>query len=380
MEPVFICPRCGSDEIRYIGQIKDNLYCRRCIKFVGEEADEQIDKEPVEAVLDINYQLSENQKRISDQVIFNYKKGINTMIHAVTGAGKTEIVFHLIEYALNKGHRVGFAIPRKDVVIELTKRFKNSFKNIQIVAVYGGHHNRIEGDLIILTTHQIFRYSNYFDLLVFDEIDAFPYKNNFVLRSFVKRSVRGNYVLMSATLTEEETKTNDDYQLIHLYSRYHGHPLPIPKIVIRYWYFKHDYIISMIKKYQKQKKPLLIFVPTIAVGESLYKIVHIFTKNGEFVHSKKKERNDLIQGFRDHKYDYLITTSVLERGVTIKHLQVIIYQADHDLFTSQSLVQISGRVGRKHDAPDGDVIFLSSRKTEQITKAIYDIKSANQHL
>jgi competence protein ComFA len=42
-----------------------------------------------------------------------------------------------------------------------------------------------------LTTHQIYRYVAYFDLLVIDEYDAFPFKGDPVLEAFAQRSLKG---------------------------------------------------------------------------------------------------------------------------------------------------------------------------------------------
>ena len=75
-----------------------------------------------------------------------------------------------------------------------------------------------------------------------------------------------------------------------------------------------------------------------------------------------------------------MTTAVLERGVTYKDLQVIVYDADNDLYDSQTLIQISGRVGRKFDAPEGEVIFLVNKETDEIKKTISTIRSKNEHL
>ena len=75
---------------------------------------------------------------------------------------------------------------------------------------------------------------------------------------------------------------------------------------------------------------------------------------------------------------YLITTSILERGVTVKDLQVIVYHADHELYDEGTLIQISGRVGRKIDAYDGEVIFIASRKTKKMENAIRKIENANE--
>ena len=77
---------------------------------------------------------------------------------------------------------------------------------------------------------------------------------------------------------------------------------------------------------------------------------------------------------------YLVTTAVLERGVTIKDVQVIIFYADHAIYDSASLIQIAGRVGRKKDAPEGEVIFLAKENTKHIERAIREIKSANKAL
>lgn len=45
----------------------------------------------------------------------------------VCGAGKTEIIYGVIEYALNLGQRVCLTMPRKELVVELSKELKNNF-------------------------------------------------------------------------------------------------------------------------------------------------------------------------------------------------------------------------------------------------------------
>ena len=43
---------------------------------------------------------------------------------------------------------------------------------------------------------------------------------------------------------------------------------------------------------------------------------------------------------RQQKTDILITTTILERGVTFDAVSVIVYGANHRVFTSSTLVQI----------------------------------------
>ena len=194
----FRCPICGNSNPIYIGMRKGHPYCRKCITFKGQEAEgNYIQSENADYKL--AYNLSNDQLKLSKQLLENYINGYDTLVHAVCGSGKTEIVLETIKYAIESGKKVGFAIPRKDVVRELTTRFKGIFKNNKVESVYGGHTSKIEGDLVCITTHQLFRYRHYFDLLIIDEVDAFPFNDNEVLESFLKNSVKGNMIMMSAT-------------------------------------------------------------------------------------------------------------------------------------------------------------------------------------
>ncbi len=377
----FVCERCGESDPKYIGYRNGKPYCRRCIKFKGESAPVKESKETDNA-LQIQYSLTKEQRRISTRIIKNYIEGTSTLIKAVCGAGKTELVYGVISYALSKGHSVGFAIPRRDVVIELEERIRRAFPKNSVVSVYGGHHEILSADIVILTTHQIYRYEQYFDLLIMDEVDAFPFSGDPMLLHFSEGSVKRVLVMMSATPEYSLIHYFDEpkHEILELNTRYHHHGLPIPKIVTPIVFLKFDYLLKKLDEYRILKKPVLIFVPTIKIGEKLYKQLKERISGGNFVHSKRRGRQTIINDFKHGKYRYLVTTAVLERGVTIKNLQVIIYDADHEVYTQAALVQISGRVGRKYDAPEGEVIFISSYVTDEMEKAQAEIKSRNLFL
>lgn len=374
---MYTCPICHNNQRNYFGLKNGEIYCRKCISFIGEKINNQ--EEVINTpFLNINYQLSEAQKEVSKRVVelINNKK--NVLINAVCGAGKTELVYEVILTCLKKGYQIGFAIPRKDVVIDLYPRIKEAFSNQQVVAVYGGHHSNLKVNIIILTTHQLYRYENYFDLLILDEIDAFPFQNNETLNYFFKKSLKGNYIMMSATARDKiinEIK-KDNGEVLFLDKRYHNHPLPVPKIK-SLLIGKIFYLWYLLFNFRKRKLPVLVFAPTIDECEELYNKCK-FIKNGYFVHSKKEDREQIIMNFKENKYDYLITTSVLERGVTIKNLQVIVFNAEHELYDEKSLIQISGRVGRKIDAYEGEVIFIASYITEEMQKCCKEIIRANE--
>lgn len=377
----FVCPNCGNTDLKYIGYLNGRPYCRKCIVFKGEEAD-NFYKIPAKANYKLDYSLSDDQNRLSKELINNYKKNINTLVHAVCGSGKTEIVLEVIKYAIECGDKVGFAVPRRDVVIELHERFSSIFKRNKVALVYGGHTTELYGDLICLTTHQLYRYQTYFDLLIVDEVDAFPFKGSEVLDAFFNRAIKGKYILLSATPDEDLVNKfrKDGFSIVQLFSRFHGHALPVPKIIKTDFLELYVVLYRTIKKFIKSNKQVFVFTPTIDECEKTYKFLHLFFKSGFYVHSKLTNRNEIISDFKQKKYLFLVTTAVLERGVTVKDLQVIVFKADHTLYDKHALIQISGRVGRKKDAPEGEVIFIVKRLTKEIERTIDDINEANKSL
>ncbi|MBQ4183116.1 MAG: DEAD/DEAH box helicase [Bacilli bacterium] len=377
----FVCPRCGNSDPRFLGHKNGEVYCRKCISFRGEEALEKKGS-PKNVVLSLDYRLSKEQETLSKQIIENYDKGIDTLVYAVCGSGKTEISYGIIARSMARGLRVGFALPRRDVVIELYYRLKSAFPHNNIVAVYGGNTTRLEGDCIILTTHQLYRYPNYFDLLVMDEIDAFPFKGNDVLIAMYKRSLKGHCVMMSATPSEAVVKEfqGEGHAILELRTRFHKHPIPVPKTITVPSIFQLLFVIRRLRVYGKEGKPCLIFVPTVEDAELLFQKLSMFVKGGDYVSSKRRTREAIISKFKKGGYSYLVTTAVLERGVTVKGVQVVVYGADDPIYDSAALIQIAGRVGRKKGAEDGDVFFLAKEESKSMRKAIKEIQFCNTFL
>ena len=132
-----------------------------------------------------------------------------------------------------------------------------------------------------------------------------------------------------------------------------------------------------IKKFiNKHKNGLvLIYFPTI---KEQVKFSKGLKKEHYLINSKIKKRAELLSLFHELDRGIILTTLVLERGITFKNCHVVVYKADHKLFGYENLIQIAGRVGRKKDYPHGDILFLASKKNKNIRKAINKIKKANE--
>ena len=375
------CPRCHNQDLLKVGMKNSQPYCRACIQF---QCDPWVatKREKKAVQIQLGYALTVEQQTIADGLIACYRQQQSVMVDAVTGSGKTEIVFGLIQIALAEGKRIGFVIPRRDVVQEMVPRFQHVFPSLTITSVFGGHHDQLEADLIILTTHQIYRYEQYFDVLIFDEVDAFPYAGNPVLIAMVQRACQGMIVYLSATFEKQQLIEfkKQGGKVFHLFKRYHGHPLPELSIMIRPFFIKWITLVLLLFQFQKQQVPVFIFVPTIAIGKWMLRFVTIFFPTTKLVFSSSVDREKIVHKFK-HKPDFfLITTAILERGITVSHLQAIIFEADHRLFTTSMLIQMAGRVGRKLISPTGKVILLTNHRSPCIQGAQAKIKSANDHM
>nr|GGG67401.1 hypothetical protein GCM10011398_08950 [Virgibacillus oceani] len=334
--------------------------------------------------------------RISQAIIKNEKE---ILVWAVCGAGKTEMLFPGITKALQLGKRICLATPRADVVRELLPRFQQAFSKISIQALYGGSEDRdATAQFIIATTHQLLRFQHAFDVMIIDEIDAFPYHADPSLPFAANRSIisTGTKIYLTATPRQKHRMKIASKKLPHIFVplRFHGYPLPVPVFkmcpALRKDLEKNLPPMAFIRWLKKREHPdrqLLIFVPTIALAEKMKaKLIVLLLKDGflkdDFdlvsVHASDQDREEKVNHFRQKKMSMLITTTILERGVTFPSVDVAVLDAGNRVFDEAALVQIAGRAGRSPKDPTGEVLFFHDGKTEAMVQAVKSIKAMNK--
>ncbi|MFA3773790.1 DEAD/DEAH box helicase [Bacillus safensis] len=399
----FTCCRCGVSHKRYFAHSpcevcqKDCVYCRSCI-MMGKATEcgflyEWTDPQKVEtyrAELTWQGELSKGQKRASEKMIEAIKSKFDLLVWAVCGAGKTEVLFHGIEYALNQGMSVCIATPRTDVVLELEPRLRKAFQGMTIAVLYGGSSQRFQiAPLVIATTHQLMRYKNAFDVVIVDEVDAFPYSMDERLQFAVLKAMRKNggvRIYLSATPSKKMTRevSSGKLEAIKIPSRFHKQPLPVPTFHwIGHWKKKLKKnqlprkVMNWMQRHIANKRRVLLFVPSIATMKKVTKILREHSLNVEGVSADDPDRKQKVQHFRDYVYDVLVTTTILERGVTIPNVQVGVLGSESTIFTESALVQISGRVGRHPDYCTGDVFLFHFGLTRSMKQAKKHIVKMN---
>ncbi|EHJ52593.1 DEAD/DEAH box helicase [Streptococcus macacae] len=389
-----ICNRCGS-QIAAENKLPDgSFYCRECI-ILGRNSSGALyyfEQKPFPEGKVLKWQgsLTDLQKEVSDSLKIGVEQKENLLIHAVTGAGKTEIIYETVASVLDKGGAVALASPRIDVCLELYKRFKNDF-SCSISLLHGESEPYSRSPLVILTTHQLLKFYKAFDLLIIDEVDAFPFVDNPSLYYAVEQSVKadGVNVFLTATSTEQLDKQVKKGKLkkLHLARRFHASPLVVPKTVWLYLALEKLQrgklpfkLLRIIKEQRQSQFPLLIFFPVIKLGELFSRCLknYFLDEKIAFVSSMTENRLEIVEKFRKGQITVLISTTILERGVTFPFVDVFVMMANHYLFTKSSLIQIAGRVGRSAERPTGTLLFFHSGKTKSIRKAISEIRRMNQ--
>ena len=372
------CVRCGNKDPTFFYKGHKGYYCRKCIGFsrlLLKEDIESIDYEIGEKASEysFNYELTSRQAEASNRCLEYIKNG-DVLLHCVCGAGKTEITVASISEYLARGLKVCYAIARKEVVIELAERFRKIFTSARVVAVYGGHHDIITGDLIICTTHQLYRYYKTFDLLVLDEVDAYPLKGNEVLMNIAINSVVGRIIYSTATVDEGLVKiiSKRNYRIVELNVRPSGKPLIVPKVVCLNKYMHIFYLALILHNMTNQ---CIIFVPSIGMCKSLYKLFSKFV-SCTYVYADYDKRNKNINDFKMKKYKFIFATSVLERGVTIKDVNVVILNFGK-IFDQANLIQMLGRVGRSIDNPYGEAYILSDHLDRNVIDTMKYLRYVN---
>lgn len=402
------CNRCGNHDPEQISIgpcvncQKGCRYCLACLQ-MGKVKQCSVlvataEKEQPFAVckVEVHYKskLSDEQAKISQELVQLYreKKVKEHLVWAVTGAGKTEMIFAVLRAALENGGRVAIAAPRIDVCNELAPRLLAAFPTVEQIVLHGlnsVHYRRCP--LTIATTHQLLRFYQAFDVLIVDEVDAFPYADSDMLQLAVQRAVKAEGLIIQMTATPSKQSLAKIKQgrvsFSLLPARYHRHPLAVPDFI---WYgdwqksLKQQRLPFVIYQWMQQrierKQPFLIFVSSITQISAVENLLAKRFPNATFssVSSVEENRVQRVQAMRQQEYDFLITTTILERGVSFEEIDVCVLEAHERIFSREVLVQIAGRVGRSVQHPVGDVVFFHNGITTAMKQARDEIQQLNQ--
>lgn len=394
------CLRCGQETDRRLAALPNGeFYCPHCIN-LGRVA--TLNKfyhvpEPNQftvhrPVLTWAGKLSPLQEDAAAAVDRGMAAHRHQLLWAVTGAGKTEMMFHGIAHALERGERLAVASPRVDVCLELYPRLTAAFQNTTMVLLHGRQELPYRyAQLTVCTTHQLLRFYHAFDNLIIDEVDAFPFAANDALLFASRQAVKaeGGCLYLTATPGPALLRRvkRGELTVSYLPLRYHGHLLPRIRLQLAPGWRRAVQrgqlpasLLAQLRRSLANGWRFLLFLPHVADLAKVEPLLRAALPGHAFatVHAADPHRLAKVQRMRDGDYDFLVTTTIMERGVTFPEIDVFVLGADDPVFSSSALVQIAGRAGRAASRPTGTVCFWIASQCRRVRMARHQVDFMNR--
>ena len=320
------------------------------------------------------FQLTKAQNRVIEEIIHDCQSHhpMLRLVQGDVGSGKTVVAAYAALLALSSHYQVAIMAPTELLADQHNRNFNQWFKHhdTQIVYLTGqlkGKQRKqalaaIEDGTagIIIGTHALFQESVNFHqlgLIIIDEQHRFGVHQRLALRE------------------KGQTKDSRPHQLVMTAT-------PIPRTLAMLQYSDLD--ISIIDELPPGRKPVTTCVIPAERREQIIEKINNWTNNKNqtywvctlieesevlqceaaentaeyltqalpnvrvaLVHGRMKaiEKDAIMQGFKNHDYDLLVATTVIEVGVDVPNASLMIIENPERLGLSQ-LHQLRGRVGR----------------------------------
>ena len=322
------------------------------------------------------FELTPNQKLVIWQIIKDLEKPepMNRLIEGDVGTGKTVIAACIAYLMVKNDFQVALMAPTEILATQHYNNIKRLFKILKVdnqIGLLSSSTSKTESSLIysgikkgdiklIIGTHSLIqtdlKYKN-LALTIIDEQHRFGVKQRQLLKQ--KSKFMPHLLSLSATPIPRSLALTLFQEL--KISKLTDKPIktdPIKVIVSSYF----DYLkqINKIKIHLQKKEQLIIVCRSIdSTINDQYSIAKVFKETVrlfnefkiEIIHGKMKseQKNKVMDGFINNKFDILISTTVIEVGIdNPKATQMVIYESDK--FGLAQLYQLKGRVGR-HQLP-----------------------------
>lgn len=329
------------------------------------------------------FDLTGAQKRALDEIFADIAKHepMNRLLEGDVGSGKTIVA----GIAMYLSHLNGFqSVLMAPTEILAQQHYGSIAKlleplNINVALATGSKKEKIDNFDILIGTHAVLSEKiNYekLGLVVIDEQQRFGVEQRAIIRN---KGANPHLLTMTATPIPRTVALTlyGDLDLSVL------DEMPKGRLTIKTWLVppqKRDSAYEWIEKKVKEGDQVFIVCPFIEESENmttvkaaakeferLQKDVFPHLRLG-LLHGKQKakEKDLVLQDFKDKKLDILVATPVVEVGIDIPNATIIVIEAA-DRFGLAQLHQLRGRVGRG-DKQSYCLLFSESKSPETLTR------------
>ena len=340
-------------------------------------------------IKNLPYELTKAQKTVITEIYKELKAGkiVNRLIQGDVGSGKTIVSFVILLYMIENGYQGAIMAPTEILSIQHYLGIIDEFSKLDIrvelltASVKGKKREKLLNEIkeglvnIVIGTHSLIEEDVVFKnlgLIVIDEQHKFGVRQRKLLRD---KGNLANLIVMSATPIPRSlalTIYGDlDVSIID--------ELPSGRSPIKTKWIKdeiekrkmYDFIDRMIEKGRQVYivSPLIEESETLNVKsaqETFEEYKDIFpNRRIDIIHGRQKykEKQEVMEKFKNHKIDILVSTTVIEVGVNVPNATVMVIR-DAQRFGLSSLHQLRGRVGR---GSHKSYCFLESQTNNEVS-------------
>ena len=318
----------------------------------------------------IPFELTGAQRKVVSQIKkdMSSKTVMNRLVQGDVGSGKTMVAAIAMYLAVQNGYQAALMAPTTILAnqhyIELSQYFEKLGINVEIITssttkkqkekiIEKLKNNDID---ILIGTHSIIEDNvefNNLGLVVTDE------QHRFGVKQRMKLSAKGNVVdtiVMTATPIPRSLAIilYGDLDLSIIDELPPGRK-PVETCVVNDSYNQRVY--NFLKKQINEGRQVYVVCPLVEENEdldlnSVEKLYEEYKKefngyNVAILHGKmkNKEKDSIMQEFKANKINILISTTVIEVGISVPNATVMVIE-NSDRFGLAALHQLRGRVGR----------------------------------
>ncbi len=314
------------------------------------------------------FELTDSQKTVINEICADFKsnKPMNRLLQGDVGSGKTAVAAAAIYAACKNGYQAAMMAPTEILAQQHYATLKNMFgdeiaialltsstpkKKQLLTDIAEGRYN------VVVGTHALIEGNVEFDrlaLCITDEQHRFGVNQRAKL---FEKGITPHVLVMSATPIPRTLSLilygDLDVSIINALPK--GRQ-PIDTFCVKS--DMHNRVYSFVKKHIDEGRQCYVVCPLVEQSENLdvlsgvefeqvlrQKVLPGY-KIG-LLHGKMKpdEKEEIMQSFKRHELDLLVSTTVIEVGVDVPNANIIVIE-NAERFGLSQLHQLRGRVGR----------------------------------